>query len=251
MNGSTPRVPSDGPIPDELLADLQAGLLDDATAAEVRRRVRTDPVAGPEARKALAALDRVRRDLRELATDPQSAPPVPAEVSARLSEALRAEPKPPTPSAKRRQSIAAVAGVGAAAVAAVVGAAVLMRAPVGQAPSTMASLGQITVSPPRGEVGLSESQILGLLSAPPDLGPLGDTWRRSACLTGLGYPAGVQVLGARPLEVAGRPGVLVLVPPKTPGTPDSVVAVVLPADCDAGHAGSLAQTVVKRPVKRP
>ena len=90
MNGSTPRVPSDGPIPADLLADLQAGLLDDATAAEVRRRVRTDPVAGPEARSTLAALDRVRRDLRELGADSQSAPPVPAEVSARLSDVLRA-----------------------------------------------------------------------------------------------------------------------------------------------------------------
>ncbi|OLO98616.1 hypothetical protein BVU76_29925, partial [Mycolicibacterium porcinum] len=83
-------MPSDGPIPAELLADLQAGLLDDATAADVRRRVRTDPLAGPEAKKTLAALDRVRRDLRELGADSQSAAPVPAEVSARLTEALRA-----------------------------------------------------------------------------------------------------------------------------------------------------------------
>ncbi|MGW4098511.1 hypothetical protein [Mycobacterium sp. NPDC004974] len=250
MNGSTPRVPSDGPIPAELLADLQAGLLDDATAADIRRRVRTDPLAGPEARSTLAALDRVRRDLRELGADSQSAPPVPAEVSARLSEALRAEPAPAKPSTKRWKSIAAVAGAGAATAAAVLGGVVLVR-PAGQAPSTRVSLGQITVSPPRGEVGLSESQILGLLSEPPDLGPLTDAKRRTACLTALGYPSGVRILGAKPLEVAGQHGVLVVVPPKTPDPPDAVVAVVLAADCDTGHAGSLAQTVIKRPVKHP
>lgn len=244
MNGSTPRVPSDGPIPAELLADLQAGLLDDATAAEVRRRVRTDPLAGPGARDTLAALDRVRRDLRELGADAESAAPVPAEVSARLSEALRAEPAPPKPSARRWKLIAATAGAGAAVLAAVVGGAVLMR-PAGHTPSTLTSLGQITVSPPRTDIGLSESQILGLLSTPPELGPLTDPKRRTACLTALDYPSGVQVLGARPLEVAGRPGVLVLVP--STNAPDAVVALVLPADCDTTHPGALAQTVVKRP----
>lgn len=250
MNGSTPRVPSDGPIPAELLADLQAGLLDDATAADIRRRVRSDPLAGPEARNTLAALDRVRRDLRELGADSESAAPVPAEVSARLSEALRTEPVPPKPSARRWKLIAAVTGAGAAVLAAVVGGAVLTR-PAGQAPSTMTSLGKITVSPPRSGIGLSESQILGLLSTPADLGPLTDPQRRTACLTALGYPSGVAVLGARPLEVAGQPGVLVLVPPRPPDTTDAVVALVLPANCDAEHAATLAQTVVKRPVRRP
>ncbi|MGA5534626.1 hypothetical protein [Mycolicibacterium nivoides] len=250
MNGSTPRVPSDGPIPAELLADLQAGLLDDATAADIRRRVRSDPLAGPEARNTLAALDRVRRDLRELGADSESAAPVPAEVSARLSEALRTEPAPPKPSASRWKLIAAVTGAGAAVLAAVVGGAVLTR-PAGQAPSTMTSLGKITVSPPRSGIGLSESQILGLLSKPADLGPLTDPQRRTACLTALGYPSGVAVLGARPLEVAGQPGVLVLVPPRPPDTTDAVVALVLPANCDAEHAATMAQTVVKRPVRRP
>ncbi|KHO20281.1 hypothetical protein QQ44_27500 [Mycolicibacterium setense] len=250
MNGSTPRVPSDGPIPAELLADLQAGLLDDATAADIRHRVRTDPVTGPEAKNTIAALDRVRRDLRGLGLDAESAPPVPAEVSSRLSEALRAEPALPRRSPRRWKSIAAVAGAGAAVVAAVLGGVVLVR-PAGQAPSTMVTVGQITVAPPHGDIGLSESQILGLLSAPPDLGPLSDARRRNECLSALGYPSSVQILGARPVEVAGQHGVLVVVPPGTSGRPDTLVAVVLAADCDADHGGALAQTVVKRPVTRP
>lgn len=249
MNGSTPRVPSDGPIPAELLADLQAGLLDDDTAAHIRRRVRTDPIAGPDARNALAALDRVRRDLAELGQDTATAPPVPDEVSARLSEVLRAEPAPPAPSTRRWKSVAAVAGASAAVVAAVVGGTVLIR-PADQAPSTLTSLGRITVSPPRAAIGLSEPQIQALLSLPPDLGPLADPQRRNACLSALGYPSAL-VLGARPTDVAGRHGVLVLVPSNAPTDADSVVGLVVPTDCDAAHAGTLAHTVVKRPVKRP
>ncbi|MUL82929.1 MULTISPECIES: hypothetical protein [unclassified Mycolicibacterium] len=250
MNGSTPQVPSDGPIPAELLADLQAGLLDDATAARVRRRVRTDPHAGPEAKTTLAALDRVRRDLAELGRDTQSAPPVPAEVSARLSEVLRAEPAPPAPSTSRWRPLAAVAGACAAVVAAVVGVVVLVRPP-GQVPSTLTSLGKIAVSPPPREIGLSESQIQGLLSERPDLGPLTDPQHRTACLAALGYPSDVRILGARPLDVAGHHGVLVLVPPNTPATPDSIVGLVVATECDAGHAAPLAETVIKRPASHP
>ncbi|MGV0810621.1 hypothetical protein ABQF34_01525 [Mycolicibacterium boenickei] len=250
MNGSTPRVPSGGSIPAELLADLQAGLLDDATAAQVRRRIRTDPQAGPAARATLAALDRVRHDLAELGDDADSAPPVPADVSARLSEALRAEPALVAPSARRWKLLGAVAGTCAGIAATVVGGVVLLRPP-GQAPSTVTSLGQITVSPPRSTIGLSESQLQGLLSQPADLGPLADPQRRIACLAALGYPAGARVLGARPLEVAGRPGVVLLVPPNSPTTAGTVDAVVVAADCDSGHAAVLARTVIERPVKRP
>ncbi len=78
-----------GPVTPELLADLQAGLLDDDTAAQVRRRVRTDPAAA----RALAALDTVRRELSSLGSDSASAPAVPPAVMARIGAALRdAEP---------------------------------------------------------------------------------------------------------------------------------------------------------------
>lgn len=79
------------PITPELLSDLQAGLLDDATAARVRRQVRADP----DAARALAALDTVRRELARLRTDDASAPEVPADVTARIGAALRAAEPPP------------------------------------------------------------------------------------------------------------------------------------------------------------
>ena len=58
----------------EMLADLQAGLLDDATGRRLRRRARTDP----DAARQLAALDRVRRELAESAPTrprPPTCPP--------------------------------------------------------------------------------------------------------------------------------------------------------------------------------
>ncbi|OBG85995.1 hypothetical protein A5699_22465 [Mycobacterium sp. E802] len=247
MNGSTPRVPSDGPIPAELLADLQAGLLDDATAAQVRRRVRTDPQAGPEAREILSALDRVRREVRALGTDSASAPEVPEEVSARLSEALRAAPGPA--GTRRWKVLAAATGAAAAVVAIVIGSLMLLRPPA-TTTSTLTSVGRISVSPPRTDIGLPESQILGLLSAPADLGPLADPQHRAACLRALGYPPGVQILGARPHDVAGRRGVLMLLP-AADGPPSAAVALVVAADCDGGRAGLLARTVLNRPVRSP
>lgn len=57
---------ADPPLTVELLADLQAGLLDDATAARIRSRVRSDP----QAQQILRALNRVRRDVAAMGADP-------------------------------------------------------------------------------------------------------------------------------------------------------------------------------------
>ncbi len=140
------------PITPELLADLQAGLLDDATAAALRQRVRTDSAAAGM----LSALDRVRRDLADLGADQGTAPDVPAEVTARVGAALQAAP-PHRPGGQpahsvrhtpRWQRVALVSGVGAAVVGAVVGGVMLVREP-----ALTRSLGptakSITVSRPR------------------------------------------------------------------------------------------------------
>ena len=71
-----------GPPSLEELADLHAGVLDEPTAAELRRRVDADP----EARQMLDALDATSAELRDL-------PPLemPGDVSARIEDALAAE----------------------------------------------------------------------------------------------------------------------------------------------------------------
>jgi hypothetical protein len=236
-----------GPITPELLADLQAGLLDDATAAALRRRIRTDPDAAGK----LAALGRVRRGLVELGADEASAPDVPAEVTARLGAALQAErphrgPGGPAHSVRhtpRWQLVAFVAGVGAAVAGAVAGGMLLVREP---APtwSTGPTAESITVSRPATELALSDPQIIGLLSQRPDYGPLADPQQRASCLSGLGYPAATAVLGARPVDMHGRPAVLMLLPASAPGM---VLAVVIAPDCDSAHTGLLATTLVTRP----
>ena len=233
-----PPAPSDEPITPDLLAQLQAGLLDDATAARLRHRVRTEP----EAAAMLSALDRVRRDVAGLA-DAQSAPPVPREVSSRLTAALRAAPPPEHAGRPVVRRAAAVAGVGATLLTVGVGVAMLMR-PDPPSPAATARFERITVSRLEPAVDLSEPQLLGLLSGRPDLGPLTDPNRRAQCLAALGYPPGIKVLGGQPLDVAGRRGVLILVPSDVP---DSVVGLVVAPDCDGAHAGLLADTMVKRP----
>src|SRR5712671_764799 len=86
---------ADPPLTVERLADLQAGLLDDETAARVRRQVRADP----EAETVLRALNRVRRDVAAVGADPTSAPDAPPEVIARITEALTsADPRGATSS---------------------------------------------------------------------------------------------------------------------------------------------------------
>jgi hypothetical protein len=93
-------------------------------------------------------------------------------------------------------------------------------------------------------VPLSDTQIVGLLAHRPNYGPLDDPQRRASCLRGLGYSAATEVLGARPVDVHGRPGVLMVLPGDTP---KALVALVVGPNCDSAEAGLLADTVVTRP----
>ena len=241
MNGSPHPAQADGPITPDLLADLQAGLLDDDTAADLRRRVRADP----EAAATLAALDRVRRDLAALGAEDASAPPLSPRAARRLAHTLGQV-------SRRTRARRACLVLGACATLLVIGlgSAKLIRGagapPAGVADPRGATLSLLTQAPPATDVGLSEPQLLGLLTAPPDLGPLSDRQRRADCLAALGYPPGLMVLGGRPLQVGDRPGILLLVPDDAPGT---VVGLVVPPDCTATDARLLADTSVVRPAR--
>ncbi|WP_137146394.1 hypothetical protein [Mycolicibacterium sp. CR10] len=246
--GSTGPDPDSGPlhITPDLLADLQAGLLDDATAARVRRQARTDP----EAARVLAGLDTVRRRLAELGTDERSAPEVPADVTAAMAQALRTAPQPaPPPSGhalarprlSRVQWAGLVVGVCAVAAAVVLGVLTLTGAP-GPAFPPGPTAEQITVERPAG-FPLSDEELRDALTQPPDLGPLTDPQRRASCLTGLGRSPTEEVLGGRLLEVSGRPGVLLLLPG---GASEQLSAVVVEPTCSVSRTGLLAETVLAR-----
>ena len=235
------------PIAPALFADLQAGLLDDDTAAALRQRVRTDP----DAADMLVALDRVRRDLADLGADDASAPDVPAELTARVGAALQAaprhqpagQPKHSVRHTPRWQRVALVAGAGAAVVGAVVGALMLVRDPA-PTRSVGPTAESITVSRSPVDLPLSEPQIVGLLSRSPDYGPLADPQRRASCLSGLGYSAATPVLGARPVDMHGRPAVLMVLAADTPRT---LLVLVVEPGCSSAHTGLLANTLVTRP----
>ncbi|MCV7198967.1 hypothetical protein [Mycobacterium angelicum] len=229
------------PLTAELLADLQAGLLDDDTAARVRNQIRTDP----QAEATLRALQQVRQDLAAL--DESPAPDPPPDVTAQLSAALQSFDAGAAHAARPRirpaRVIAGVAGLGAVAAAIGFGTRALLNEPTPTAPSAPATAQHITVSTPPPTIPLSPAEILELLHQPPAYGPLSSPALRASCLSGLGYPAATQVLAARPVDINARPGVLLVVQGDTPGDL-AVYAVAL--NCSAADTGLLASTTVPR-----
>src|SRR5437588_3907241 len=80
---------ADPPLTVELLADLQAGLLDNGAAARLRNRVRADP----DAQQMMHALNRVRREIGAVGTDISAAPAVAPTVIDSIGAALRTAPR--------------------------------------------------------------------------------------------------------------------------------------------------------------
>lgn len=240
---------ADPPLTVQLLADLQAGLLDDDTATRVRRQVREDP----QAAETLRALNQVRHDVAAVGADAASAPDPPPAVTARIAAALKsadsARPRSAAiaahlarPPLRPRRVIGAVIGLCAALAATGLGTAALMRLP-GPAPSAPETLNLITVSTPPMSIPMSDTQIRGLLDRNPDFGPLSDPARRASCISGLGYPASTKVLGARPIEINTRPGVVLVLPGDTA---DSLAVFAVALNCSAADTGLLASTQLPR-----
>jgi hypothetical protein len=237
---------TDPPLTVEALADLQAGLLDDDAAARVRKQVRADPHAA----QTIDALNRVRREMAALGADASSAPDVAPDVVDRVTAALRAERPARAAHAVHRGGLprparlaVALAGLAAVAAAAWLGTSALITAPAPTS-SKPTTAEHITVSRPPLTIPLSDQQILALLDSQPDLGPFADPQRRASCLSGLGYPADTHVLGARAVEIAGRPATVLVLPGDEPGT---VTALAVPSTCSSVNTGLVADRIVNRP----
>ncbi|MFY2858559.1 hypothetical protein ACOJVU_01635 [Mycobacterium sp. THU-M104] len=236
------------PLTVDALADMQAGLLGSEDAARLRRRVRADQ----RAQGVLRALNRVRRDVAAVASDPVSAPEPPPGVTARVSAALRSAGPPSgcspgpahfaRPRIRPARVIAVSAGFAATLAGIGLGTAALIHAPA-STPSTEVTAEHITVSALPMAIPLSRSEILDLLDRGPDYGPLRDPQRRASCLTGLGYQASAQVLGARPVQINARAGVLLVLAGDTPG---SLAVFAVAPSCSAADTGLLADTQVPR-----
>ena len=230
----------DPPLTVDSLAALQAGLHDDNTAARLRKKVRTDP----DAQQTMAALNRVRGDVAALSSDGSSAPEVDPAVVNRIGAALRAQHAVRRGGLPRsgRLAVAAV-GLIAIAVAAWLGTRALITAPASTT-SRPTTIEHITVSRPPQTIPLSDQQILAVIDREPDFGPLTDPRRRASCLSGLGYPANARVLGARPIDIAGHPAVLLVLPGDAPG---DVKALAVAPTCSAANTGLSADRIVTRP----
>src|ERR1700761_9486717 len=236
---------ADPPPTVDSLADLQAGLLDDETAARLRKQVRTDPGA----RQSMDALNRVRREVAALGSDPSSAPDVDPAAVDRIAGALRAERPGAAHTVGRgrlpRSARLAItmAGLAAVAAAAWLGTRALLTAPASM-PSRPTTIDHITVSRPPASIPLSDQQILDLVDHRPDFGALADPRRRASCLSGLGYPADARVLGARPVDIGGHLAVLLVL---AGDSPSAVKALAVAPTCSAANTGLSADRIVCRP----
>lgn len=131
------------------------------------------------------------------------------------------------------------AGAVLAAVGATAGIGALGSA--GNVPSSPPSARLITAVP---QVPLSPAELLALTNRPPEFGALDDPVRRSACLSRLGFPAGSRALGARPVRLAGRAAVVLVLPGDRAG---DIVGVAVGEDCGGPRSRLIADTTVRRP----
>ncbi|MCX8555466.1 hypothetical protein OS121_10235 [Mycolicibacterium mucogenicum] len=229
----------------EQLADLQAGLLDDATAARLRRRIRDDPALA----RRYAELEQVRRDVHDLAED-TTATDLPADATARIGSALRdAGPQParhtvvPGRPAGHGARSARPAGVAAAVglIAVGIGAVVVLSG--SDEPARISAGPKAASLTVQRQAGMPwpDRQILGLRTRPPELGTLAAPERLRSCLAGLGYAPTTAVLGAATLTMHDRAQVLLLLPKADGG---AVMALVVSPRCNEADAGLIADAVI-------
>ncbi|QUH06518.1 hypothetical protein HUO13_37130 [Saccharopolyspora erythraea] len=239
----------------DLLADFQAGVLDQETADRVRVQVEEDP----EAREILAALDATTADLGDL-------PPlsIPDDVSARIDAALEEEVRawsqqapasqqsaPEAQSArvvdfaeaKRRRRRRFTAGAGVLAAAAAVAGIVVFS--VGGGPYENAAQppsGTSSGRPPlafQGEVSLSPAQFSEALNGEKQYAAaLADPAKLVGCLQANGVQ-GSNPLGAREVTLDGRPAQLLIL---SSGEIGRFRLLTVGTDCGPGNPATLSDT---------
>jgi hypothetical protein len=258
----------------DLLADLQAGVLDPQQAAELRQRVDADP----EAREILAALEATEADLREFALAP--APPMPAHFAARLDASIAAEsqarahamvpqqapppqrelqyagsPPPggqPAPvaslaDARKRRNRRLGIGTGIfVAAAAVIGVAIAVLPNGGDSTNGVAQPPPGGAPPAQGPLNFKSDELgkdqLDAARNQTDYGPFADQQKRSACFEANGIAPTAEPLGGKQVTVDGKPGTLFVL---VSGAGQFRLLAVGP-DCGPGNPSALAD---KRGVK--
>jgi len=253
----------------DLLAELDAGLLEPGRAAQVREAA----LADPRSAAVLTALAATRAELAAL-----PAPPVPAQLASRWAAALAAESAGGPGADDALKDSTGRRGHGQAVTGHLRDATDAPPAPRGARPSTrapaprpatersrrasrrrpavavgvlLAGLGTVGVlwlrpaaAPPVDRVDLAAAGRAALGAA--DAGALADPVRRAGCLAALA-PPGVEpdspLLGGRRVELDGHTGVLLVL---TTGELGTFRIVVVDPECGPGGGTLLGSAVVGR-----
>lgn len=237
------------PWPVDLLADLHAGVIDQAEAARLWPRVQADP----EAMAVISALEATTGDLARLGQTP--APPMPARVAARIDTALTAERQTPVARpargadlvvdlvvAQQRRNRQLAWGAGLLTAAAAAATVVILALPHDTTPGKPAAQpARGTGDAPLSLRGDDLSTALGQALGERDYGPLENRQRLDQCREAAGLDPDVQPAGVRPVTLDGRPGVLVVLPT---GKFATFRLVVFAPSCGPGNPGVLSDETV-------
>lgn len=232
----------------DLLADLHAGVLDEAEAERLWTRVNADP----EARAIIDAIEATTADLAAL--ESASVEPMPPDVAARIDAALAREVEQafaPAPVvgfevARRRRNrrIGWIAGAVAAVAAAAVAVVVVL-------PKSAATGGNPVAQPPQAgqqapivvRSDHPEAAVGQLSTGVKDYGELGSADQLDACLRAAGFAPTANPIGVQPGTIDGQSAVLVLL---TSGDLAQFRLVAFAPTCGAGNAGVLLDKTVGR-----
>ncbi|KZB84899.1 hypothetical protein [Amycolatopsis regifaucium] len=240
----------------DVLADLHAGVLDEREAAELWPLVNADP----EALAIIEALEATTADLAELANEPVA--PMPAEFAARLDAALAAEMRaspafqgapqgPQAPVApvvdlaaarrKRNKRIGWGAGIATVAAAAIAAVAIVVPTTQQTTPGGVAQPPPAPTGPSVGGDGGGAEALVGKAVGVRDFGSLKTEERLDACVAAAGLDPDVRPEGIRPVNVAGKDGVMVIY---TTGKLAQFRIVAFGADCGPGNPAILFDKII-------
>ncbi|MFD5089040.1 hypothetical protein ACFWMR_00470 [Amycolatopsis thailandensis] len=240
----------------DVLADLHAGVLDEREAAELWPLVNADP----EALAIIEALEATTADLASLANEPVA--PMPAEYAARIDAALAAEmrtspafqgtpqgqqaqvaPVVDLAAARRRRNKRIGWGAGIATVAAAAIAAVAIVVPTTQqtTPGGVAQPPPAPTGPSVGGDGNGAEALLGKALGVRDFGSLKTEEKLDACVEAAGLDPDVRPEGIRPVNVAGKDGVMVIY---TTGKLAQFRIVAFGSDCGPGKPSVLFDKII-------
>lgn len=240
--------PSGPPWSVDVLADLHAGVLDEAEAARLWPRVEADP----EAMAVIAALDATRSDLAELGR--AQATPIPTHVAARIDAALAAErhhgaggvPHAAAgpidlAAARRRRHRRLGWTAGLLTAAAAVAGAVAISVPNNTTAGNPVAQPTTEPGPPLTLRADDLGRALGNTLGEHDYGPLESRQRLDACRSAAGLETDAEPAGVRPVTIDGERAVLVVL---TTGRFGQYRLIAFSPACGPGNPGILEDRTV-------